>query len=425
MNVFMLRRFAAAALLACFAGAAQAQYIVTGTATTLTHVKRFDTAALAETASFFAYPGFAGGVRVAVGDVNGDGVGDIITGAGPGGAPHVKVFDGVSLAEIRSFLAYTGFTGGIFVAAGDINGDGRADIITGTDSGTAAHVKVFDANTSAELRSFLPFGGAFTAGARVAAGRVNSDGIADIVVGTGPGGASQVTVFDGVSGALVHSFFPYSGFTGGVFVASGDINGDLRDDIVTGTDAGVTAHVKAFDAASLAELRSFFPFGAFTGGARVAAGRVNLGPIADIVVGSGPGAAQVQAYDGATNALIQNFIAYTGFTGGVFVAAPRVLIPTAAEVSISGRILTPEGRGLRNANVILTDSNGISRQVRSLSFGSYRFDSVQAGETYIIGVSSKQYRFTPRPVTVSENLTDVDLIADCRKHGKVCDPASF
>src|SRR5262245_53887496 len=57
--------------------------------------------------SFFAYdPAFMGGVRVALGDVNGDGIPDIITGAGPGGGPHVEVFSGKDLSMLASFLAY-------------------------------------------------------------------------------------------------------------------------------------------------------------------------------------------------------------------------------------------------------------------------------------------------------------------------------
>src|SRR5205823_8532253 len=80
--------------------------------------------------SFYAYDAFfAGGVSVAAASDNG--VPELITGAGPGGGPHVKVFglDGLVLAQ---FYAYDpGFAGGVSVAAADLNGDGRADIVTG------------------------------------------------------------------------------------------------------------------------------------------------------------------------------------------------------------------------------------------------------------------------------------------------------
>jgi hypothetical protein len=69
--------------------------------------------------SFFAYnANFLGGVRVAAGDVDGDGRADIITGAGAGAQGHVKVFNGQTGAEIRSFFAYgPNFTGGVYVAS--------------------------------------------------------------------------------------------------------------------------------------------------------------------------------------------------------------------------------------------------------------------------------------------------------------------
>jgi hypothetical protein len=84
--------------------------------------------------------------------------------------------------------------------------------------------------------------------------------------------------------------------------------------------------------------------------------------------------------------------------------------PSAAGVSISGRVLTPDGRGLRNARVVITDSQGVARTVTTSSFGFYQFDDVESGGNYVIGVVSKQYRFASRAIQVNDTLTDVDFV---------------
>lgn len=84
--------------------------------------------------------------------------------------------------------------------------------------------------------------------------------------------------------------------------------------------------------------------------------------------------------------------------------------PSAAGVSVSGRVMTSDGRGLRNARVVLTDSHGLARTVTTSSFGAYQFDDVAAGETYVIGVVSKLYRFSSQLVTVEDTLTNVNFI---------------
>ena len=69
------------------------------------------------------------------------------------------------------------------------------------------------------------------------------------------------------------------------------------------------------------------------------------------------------------------------------------------------------GRGLTNAVVTLTDSNGETRTARTGSFGYYRFDDLEAGETYIVSVISKRFSFTTQIVTANENISDLDFAA--------------
>jgi serralysin len=186
--------------------------------------------------SFLPYAGYQGGVTVAVGDVNGDGFGDIVTGAaGVGGNGHVKVF--ALGAQVQSFFAFGGsWTGGIFVAAGDVNGDGFADLIVGKGLGGDGQVTVYSGvNNAVVLANFfayppLPvvslvpvFGDPVTASSsvevRVGACDTNGDGHADILTGPGPGLSPLVKVFDGLTLAELDSFFAFDpAFQGGIFV---------------------------------------------------------------------------------------------------------------------------------------------------------------------------------------------------------------
>lgn len=193
---------------------------------------------------------FRGGVRVALGDVNGDGVKDVVLAPGVGGGPRVKVLDGKTGDQLADFFVYDpSFTGGLYVAAGDVNGDGHADIITGTGVGGGPRIRVLDGATLGRtvLEDFFAYDNAFRGGVLVASGDLNGDGKAEIIAGTGPGGGPQVLAFSGEGGHTLQSFFAYDGsFRGGVLVAAGDLNGDGKAEIIAGTGPGGGPVVRAF-----------------------------------------------------------------------------------------------------------------------------------------------------------------------------------
>jgi len=255
------------------------------------------------------YPGFNGPIRVAYADVTGDGAPDLITGAGPPGGPHVKVFKGSTAGvELVSFFAYAPtFLGGVFVAACDLDGDGTAELVTGAGAGGGPHVRVFKIRLTSggwepiAILEFFSYDPGFRGGVRVACGDVDGSGKAAIVTGAGSGGGPHVRVFKltgtGLPGepfALkeLASFMAYDlAFLGGVSVAVGDLEGTGRGLVITSAGPGGGSHVRAWDVSggSVVPVTSFFAYEGFTGGVNVAAGDTTGDGRAQIVTGPGPG----------------------------------------------------------------------------------------------------------------------------------------
>jgi hypothetical protein len=211
---------------------------------------------------------FFGGARVAIADLTGDGNAEIITAPGPGRAGLVKVFDlnGVELQDFRINSYPESFQGGVYVAAGDVNGDGRTDIITTPGEGRAAEVKVWknrvgiasdnpDPIANNPLRQFLAFGSDFKGGASVAAGDLTGDGRAEVVVGNGAGMGNRVRAFDlttfsttGLAPRLLE-IRPFSESNrGGVFVAVGNLRGSETPEIIVGSGEDSTGRAQLFNA---------------------------------------------------------------------------------------------------------------------------------------------------------------------------------
>ena len=323
----------------------------------------YDAVSGAAAFTFTPFGAFAGGVRVAAGDVNGDGVDDVIVGAGPGGGPRVAVYDGATLSAANQtvianvFVYEATFTGGVYVAAGDVNGDGADDLVLGAGLGGGPRVRVLDGATLTStsqtvVADFFAFESTFRGGVFVAAGEFTGDAFDDVVAGAAVGGGPRVEVFNlgftgtGGPGApaagpanptAVANYFAYdSSFRNGVFVAAGDVNADGRLDVVTGPGFGGGPDVRAFSGITSTQLGGFFAFDAGNrSGAPVATADLNADGRDEILVGFGPagtggaggttgtaanGGGRVRVFD-ATGATVLPDLQPFGpsFTGGVFV----------------------------------------------------------------------------------------------------------
>ena len=218
--------------------------------------------------SFMAYDeNFGGGVNIAVGDVDGDGTKEITTGAGVGG--HlVKVFtyeNGTYEMLYNEFSAYNyNYLLGVKVAVGDMDGDGRDEIITGTESGGGPHVRVFSGNGDLKFSpGFFAYREDLRHGIKVAAGDLDGDGRDEIITGTNIRMGPHVRVFDPYGNIkFTPGFFAYDeGFRGGVNVAVADLNLDGRDEIITGAGPGGGPHVRIFNRYGEPIVNAgFFPF---------------------------------------------------------------------------------------------------------------------------------------------------------------------
>lgn len=185
--------------------------------------------------AFVPYEGWFGEVRVAVGNVDADANDEIITAPGPGGGPHVRVWDYVRGASEETddlimrgeFMAYApAFGGGVYLGVADVEGDGDDEILTSAGPGGGPHVKAIDFPSQAVDSQWMAYAEAFRGGVRAAGGQLDDDAPDEVVTGPGPGGGPHIRTFN-FSGSQATGNLGFQAYaeamTAGMFVAIAEV----------------------------------------------------------------------------------------------------------------------------------------------------------------------------------------------------------
>jgi hypothetical protein len=217
---------------------------------------------------------YPGGINIATGDLNGDGQSETATIGGQGGSPLVKTYAGTGNTYLGEFDAYDpGFKGGGDIALGDVTGDGVDEIITVPGPGGGPWVRIFNTNTQL-LGEFAAYDPGFRGGVKISVGDVTGDGVDEIITGPGPGGGPWVRVFS-AQAQLLYEFAAFDpGFKGGIDVAAADTVDSTAKEIVVGAGEGGGPWVRIFK--PNAQLVKEFPVydQNYKGGIRVSGGNV-------------------------------------------------------------------------------------------------------------------------------------------------------
>ncbi len=203
---------------------------------------------------------FTGGVFVAAGDLNGDSVADLVITPDEGGGPRVRVFSGAGFTQMNDFfgIADPTFFGGARAAIGDVNGDGKADLLVAAGFGGGPRVAIFDGskisakNPPKLTGDFFLFESTLRNGVFLTAGDIDGDGYADVIGGGGPGGGPRVLALSGKdlmqgnSVEIANFFAGNADNRGGIRVVARDLDGDAKADLVVGDGTGAGTNVTAF-----------------------------------------------------------------------------------------------------------------------------------------------------------------------------------
>ncbi|MFC1617954.1 L,D-transpeptidase family protein [Patescibacteria group bacterium] len=343
-------------------------------------VRAFNTLSGMQEYNFDAYsPNYNGGASVAVGDISGDDNEEIITVSGLGGRTHVRGFSRTGRFIGLSFFPFhPEYSGGGDVAVGNVDGVGKDEIIVSVNGEGESRIKVYRANGDV-IGDFLAFTPEFRGGAYVAAGDVNRDGKDEIIVGAGSGGKPHVRVFDSTGRYLGLDFFPYpDDYDGGVDVAAADVDADGTDEIIVGSAARSTARVKVYEPnAARTVISDFLAFlEDYQDGVQVGGADIDGDGSAEIIAApSSNYLPEVKTFETNGRPARFNKVVYENdFRGGVDVAGGDLDNDGRADVVTAPRRFIWEGRrdlykyiDINLSNNILTVYEGGRKQLEAIT----------------------------------------------------------
>lgn len=304
-----------------------------------------------EKRNFLAYEeAFQGGASIAIGDLGGDGVLEIITASGMTSRPQVKTFR-LSGSNITSFLAYAeNMDKGVNVASGDLDGDGKDEIITAPKSGAGPHVRVFSGTGKPKFNlGFFAYNYDFHGGVNIVACDVDGDGKDEIITGPGPDSGPQVRVFKYNGMWTGQDFWPFSeADRGGVSVGCANVDGGQEEEIIMAIQSAGENLIKVYKANDEQTIVGFFsawPEGTRTG-INVAGGDVDNDRRDEVIASiAGAGGPQVKAFEAYGEEINPGFFAYEeDFRGGVNVAVGNIDNDRREEIIAGPSKLKPTGR---------------------------------------------------------------------------------
>jgi hypothetical protein len=188
---------------------------------------------------------FRGGINVAAGDLDNDGEIDLAVAPLSDFSPIVKIYSLSGKLKKELVVFNSGYRNGVNLEIGDVNGDGKDDLVVAPKAGLIPKVKILDYNGNLK-KTILAYDAMFTGGVNIALGDLNNDGKKDIITGAGPGGGPHVQAFT-YDGDQLATFYAYDkAFTGGVYVRTGDWGGNSDLEIITSPGLGGGPHVKIF-----------------------------------------------------------------------------------------------------------------------------------------------------------------------------------